>query len=169
MAKDPLAKYRKTGYEPAQTETTEGVAAVTPLPGIRPREYKAFTSESSRTPMLVIKQSTVKQPATELSYAYGYLTKIISDGYGFVFSLTFALPFPSGPAIVDIEGEGMGEMLEGIRRGTVASIQIFDPDRHLPTTEGDFDIEADCWRGPCVIKHISVTTKNSPDENTTRH
>ena len=167
MAEDPLGKWRKPGYKPAETKETGEVVA--PLSGIKPRDYKAFTSDSSRTSMLVIKQSTVKQPTPELSFAYGYLTKIISDGYGFYFSLTFALPFPSGPAVVEVRGEGMETMLEGIRRGTVASVQIFDPDRHLPTTEGDFDIEGDCWRGPCVIKHLSVTTKGSPEENTTKH
>jgi hypothetical protein len=168
MAEDPLAKWRKPGSVLTEQKESDGVVAVAPLTGIRPREYKAFTSEAG-IPLLLIKRGTVKQPATDLDLAYTYLTKIISDGYGFSFSLTFALPFPSGPAIVEIRGEGMGAMLEGIRRGTVASVQIFDPDRHLPAKEGDWDIEAHEWRGPCVIKHLAVTTRDSKDENTTTH
>ncbi len=169
MAEDPLAKWRKPGSGPVEQNETGGVLAVAPPTGIKRREYKGFTSEASRIPLLQIKRGTVKQPETDLDLPYGYLTKIISDGYGFSFSLTFALPFPSGPAIVEIRGEGMGLMLDGIRRGTVASVQIFDPDRHLPPKEGDWDVEAHEWRGPCVIKHLSVTTKDSPVEHTTQH
>jgi hypothetical protein len=70
---------------------------------------------------------------------------------------------------VEIRGEGLLPLLDGILSGTVKSVQLFDPDRFLPPKEGDFDIEGDEWRGPCVIKHISITERNSPDENTTKH
>ena len=169
MEKDPLAKWRKAGYQPAELEEVGSVTAVAPFGGIKPREYKAFVSDSSRLPMLLIKRGTVKQPKTDLTLPYGYLTKIISDGYGQVVSFTFVLPMSSSPTVVLFEGEGMEAMIDGIRRGAVSSVQIFDPDRHLPTPEGDFDIEAYEWRGPCVIKHISVTAKDSPAENTTKH
>lgn len=169
MTEDPLAKWRKPGYKPVNLEETGGVAAVAPLSGIRPREYKAFVSDGERAPMLLVKCSLVKKPAASQAFPYGYLTKVICDGYGFGFSLTFALPFPSGPAIVEIRGEGLLPLLDGILKGTVSSVQLFDPDRHLPTKEGDFNIEADAWEGPCVIKHISITEKDSPNENLTKH
>lgn len=166
---DPLAKWRRPGSKPVEGKETGGVLAVAPPSGIRPREYKAFVLDGSRTPMLLIKRGTVKQPETDLAFSYGYLTDVISDGYGFGFSFTFALPFPSGPAIVEIRGEGLLPLLDGILSGTVKRVQLFDPDRFLPPEEGAFDIEGDEWHGPCVIKHISITTKNSPDENTTKH
>jgi len=169
MPEDPLKKWRKPGSAPAEQKEKGGIASVAPLSGIKPREYKAFVSEGSRSPLLLIKRGTVKQPETDLGFSYGYLTKVISGGYGFGFSLTFALPFPSGPAIVEIRGEGLTPLLDGILKGTVSSVQLFDPDRFLPPKEGDFNIEADAWEGPCVIKHISVTEKDSPDENSTKH
>jgi hypothetical protein len=169
MAEDPLAKWRRPGSKPAEGKETGGVVAVAPPSGIRPREYKAFVSDASRTPMLLVKPSLVKKPEASQAFPYGYLTKVICDGYGFSISLTFALPFPSGPAVVEIRGEGLLPLLDGILNGTVKSVQLFDPDRFIPPKDGDFDIEADEWRGPCVIKHISITEKNSPAENTTKH
>ena len=144
-----------------------GVLAVAPPSGIRPREYKAFVTESERTPMLLVQTGLVKKPEADVAFSYGYLTKVISDGYGLAFSVVFALP--SGQAVVLFRGEGMRPLVDGILRGTVSSVQLFDPDRFLPTQEGDFDIEADAWNGPCVIKHISITDNNSPDFNTTKH
>lgn len=169
MAEDPLAKWRRPGSRPAEGKETGGVLAVAPPSGIRPREYKAFVSDAARTPMLLLKMGLVKKAEADLALSYGYLTKVISDGYGFGFSLTFALPFPSGPAVVEIRGEGLLPLLDGILNSTVKSVQLFDPDRFIPPKDGDFDIEADEWRGPCVIKHISITEKNSPVENTTKH
>jgi hypothetical protein len=169
MVEDPLAKWRRPGSAPAEQRESDGVLVVAPPTGIKPREYKAFTSAASRTPMLLVKRGTVKQPETDLAFPYGYLTKVISGGYGFGFSLTFATPFPSGPAIVEIRGEGLTPLLDGILEGTVKSVQVFDPDRFVPPKEGDWDVEAHEWRGPCVIKHLAVTTKNSPEENTTKH
>src|SRR5450755_262199 len=119
MSEDPLAKWRKPGSKPAEHKETGGVLAVAPPSGIKPREYKAFVSDASRSTMLLIKRGTVKQPETDLAFPLGYLTKVISDGYGFVFSLTFALPFPSGPAIVEFRGEGLKPLLDGILRATV--------------------------------------------------
>ena len=169
MEKDPLAKWRKPGSGPAEQNGSDEIAAETPPKRLRPREYKAFTSSGSRVPMLLIKRGTEKQPETDLAFPYSYLTKVISGGFGFGFSLTFATPFPSGPAVVEIRGEGLSALLEGILEGTVKSVQVFDPDLHLPPEEGDWDIEAHQWRGPCVIKHLSVTEKNSPDQNLTKH
>ena len=169
MATDPLAKWRKPGSGPVEQKETGGILAVAPPTGIRPREYKAFVSDGSRASLLLVKSSLVKKPEASHAYSYAYLTEVICDGYGFGFSLTFALPFPTGPVIVEIRGEGLLPLLDGILKGTVSSVQLYDPDRFLPPQEGDFDIEANEWKGPCVIKHISVTEKNSPDENTTKH
>jgi len=169
VQKDPLEKWRKPGTVAAEKKENAEIGADTPPKKVKLREYKAYTSSASRTSMLLIKRGTRKQPETDLAFAYGYLTKVISGGYGFGFSLTFALPFPSGPAIVEIRGEGLTPLLDGILEGTVKTVEAFDPDRFLATKEGDWDVEAHEWRGPCVIKHISITEKNSPDENTTKH
>jgi hypothetical protein len=48
--------------------------------------------------------------------------------------------------VVEIRGEGLTPLLDGISRGTVRSIQLFDPDHFLPPKEGEFDIEADTWQ-----------------------
>jgi hypothetical protein len=171
VEKDPLKKWEKTkpGAVPAEQKEAAEIIGDTPPKKLKPREYKAFTSAGSRQNMLLIKPGTKKIVEPDIAVPYGYLTKVISGGYGFGFSLTFALPFPSGPAIVEIRGEGLTPLLDGILEGTVKSLTVFDPDLHLPTKEGDWDIEAHEWRGPCVIKHLSITTKDSPHENTTKH
>jgi len=161
MAEDPIKKWRKPGE-------SGGAKSAAPLSGITPQEYKAFVSESSRCSMLLIKRGTVKEPKTDLALSYGYLTKTISGAGGLVISLTFVLP-ASGPTVVLLEGEGLGPLLDGILRGTVSSVEVFDPDRHLPTKEGDWDVQAYEWRGPCVVKHIGVSADNAPEENNTRH
>lgn len=161
MAEDPIKKWRK----PEENASAKSAA---PLSGIRPQEYKAFVSDESRSSMLLIKRGTVKDPKTDLALSYGYLTKTISGAGGLVISLTFALP-SSGPTVVLLEGEGLGPLLDGILRGTVSSVEVFDPDRHLPTKDGEWDAEAYQWRGPCVVKHIGVSADNAPEENNTRH
>ena len=120
--------------------------------------------------MLHIKRGTAKQPLTDLGFAYGHLTEVVSDAFGQqLVKLTFVLPMSAGPTIVLLRGEGVGPLLEGILSNTVKSVEIFDPDRHLPTKKGDWDTKAYKWAGPCVIKHISVNTVNSPDENISKH
>lgn len=169
MVEDSLAKWRRPGSKPVQSKETDGVVAVSPPPGIRLRPYKAFAADTMRVPMLMLKRGLVKKPEAEIALPYGYLNKITSDGYGFVFSMSFARPHPWGPVVVEIRGEGMSPLVDGILSGTIKSVQIFDPDRHLPTEGGDFNIEADAWEGPCVVKDISVTEKNSPVESATKH
>jgi hypothetical protein len=134
---------------------------------IKPREYTAFISAGGRTPFLLIKMGTRKQPIPDQALSYGYLTNVVSSGYGFNFALHFSLP--GGALVVDVRGEGMTPLLDGILEGTVKTLEVFDPDRFLPTKEGDWDIEAHEWRGPCVIKHLAVITNDSKDENTTKH
>ena len=70
---------------------------------------------------------------------------------------------------VTFRGEGMALLVDSILSGTVKSIQMFDPDRFLPPKDGDFDIEADEWRGPCVVKDITVTEQGDPLPNATKH
>lgn len=166
---DPLAKWRRPGSRQVQRKESDGELAVAPPSGIRPREYKAFVSDTARVPLLLLKRGLVKKAEADIAVPYGYLTKVISDGYGFGFSLTFSLPFPSAAMVVEIRGEGLTPLLDGILSGTVKSIQLFDPDRFLPLNEGDFDIEADEWRGVAVVKDMTVTDKASPAENTTKH
>ncbi len=159
----------RTRSRPVEGKETEGVLAVAPPCGIRPREYKAFVSGTVRVPLLLLRRGLVKKAEADIAVPYGYLTKVISDGYGFGFSLTFSLPFPSGAMVVEMRGEGLTPLLEGILSETVKSVQLFDPDRFLPPKEGEFDIEADEWRGCAVVREIAVTDKNTLAENTTRH
>lgn len=166
MADDPLAKWRRPGSPPVVPK--DGMA-VAPLSGIRPREYKAFLSDPSRVPMLRIRSSLVKKPEADIALPYAGLTKVTSDGYGFVFGLVFSVPFPVGAMTVKFRGEGMGPLVEGILSGTVKSVQLFDPDRFLPPKDGDFDIEADEWRGPCVVRDIALLEQGEPLPNTTKH
>ena len=166
MADDPLAKWRRPGSKPVQVRDEMAVA---PLSGIRPREYKAFVSDTSRVPMLRVRSSLVKKPEADIAVPYACLTKVTSDGYGFFFGLVFSLPFPVGAMTVKFRGEGMGALVEGILAGTIKNVQVFDPDRFLPPKDGDFDIEADEWRGPCVVKDISITEQGDPLPNTTKH
>jgi hypothetical protein len=161
---DPLAKYRRPG------EARQSVPPELSSSGIKLREYKAFATDA-RPSLLLLKRGLVRKPETDQAIPYGYLCNVISDGYGFGFSLTFALPFPAGPLVVELRGEGLTPLLEGILRGTVASVQMFDPERFLPPPEGTFDKEADEWRGVPMVREITVTDKNTPagSENTTRH
>jgi hypothetical protein len=162
---DPLARYRPSGAAVAVQR-----AAISPT-GIRLQPYKAFAAHSdSRSSLLQLKRSLVRKPQTSIAVPYAYLTKVISDGYGFVFSLTFSLPFPSNAMVVEIRGEGMTPLVDAILRGAATHVQIFDPERFLPLPEGDFDTEADEWKGEAVVKEISITDKNSLDvDNKTRH
>jgi hypothetical protein len=160
---DPLAKYRHPGaVAPAKR------LAVSPS-GITLREYSAFESDASRCSLLLLKRGLVRKAATELALPYGAITEVISDGYGFGFSLTFALPFPTKAMVVEVRGEGLTPLLDGILRGTVRIIQIFDPERFFPPPEGNFDKQADEWRGPAMVKELTVTDKNTPVESSTRH
>jgi hypothetical protein len=160
---DPLAKYRHPGAS-APVKSSAVSAS-----GIKLREYEAFETDASRASLLLLKRGLVKKPATELALPYNAIAEVISDGYGFGFSLTFSLPFPAGAMVVEIRGEGLTPLLDGILRGTVRSIQIFDPERFLPPKEGKFDKEADEWRGDAVVKELTVTDKNTPNESNTRH
>jgi hypothetical protein len=166
MADDPLAKWRKPGSKPA--EAADGIA-VAPLSGIRPREYKAYISEAARVPMLRIRSSLVKQPRADLILPYTSLIEVTSDGYGFFVGLIFSVPFPVGAMTVKLRGEGLTPLIEGIAAWTVKTVQLFDPDRFLPPNEGDFDAEADEWRGPCVVRDISITEQGEPLQSATKH
>ncbi len=166
MAEDPLAKWRRPGSKPVDTGDS---LAVAPLSGIRPREYRAFEQEKTRPMCLAFHPSLVRRPHAHIALPYAYFAGMTMDGYGFGFSITFAKPLPWGPVVVDVRGSGLNPLVNGILNGTVSSIQIFDPERHIPPNEGDFDIEADEWQGPCIVKEITFTTKNSSDESTTRH
>jgi hypothetical protein len=165
MSDDPLAKWRKDGPLP---ETKDGLA-VARVSGIRPREYKAFAADTVRSPHLQLRRGLIKRAEADISLNYAHLCETVSDGYGFGFSMTFARPLPWGPCVVEIRGEGLAPLLDGILNGTVKSIQLFDADRFLPPKEGDFDIEADEWRGPCVVKDITITEPGQTPQNTTRH
>ena len=160
---DPLALLRRPGASLAAKDAPVSTS------GIRLREYKAFVTDAGRCSHLLIKPSLVKKPETSRALPYSYLTNVVTDGYGFVFSLTFSLPFPSGPAIVDFRGEGMTPLMEGILRGSVSQVQIFDAEKFIAPADGDFDKEADEWRGGAVIREITITEKNSPDESSTKH
>jgi hypothetical protein len=153
----------------AKAKESDGVTVVASPSGIRPREYKAFVTDAGRISMLHIKSGLVKKPQADIAVPYSYLTKMTSDGYGFVFGLMFSLPSPVGAISVRFRGEGMGPLVDGILNGTVKSIQLFDPDRFLPPKEGDFDIEADEWRGPCVVKDIVILEQGDPLPNNTKH
>ena len=166
MAEDPLGKWRRPGSKP--TETGDAMA-VAPLSGIRPREYKAFVLETSRVPMLRIRSSLVKKPEADIALPYSGLVKVTSDGYGFGIGLIFSLPFPVGAVTVKFRGEGMMPLLEAIQSYTAKSVQLFDADRFVPPKEGDFDTESDEWRGPCVVKDISIIEQGEPLPNTTKH
>ena len=167
MARDTLEKWEKK--KPGSRPSDDDVSAVAPPKAIKLREYKAFISDGPRSPMLVIKRGTTKRPETDLFFSYGYLASGIADGpLGQVFSLTFVLPMTSGRTVVLFEGEGLGPLLDGILRGAVSSVQIFDPAIFLPTEPGDWDVEGYKWVGPCVVRDISVGTADSPI-NTTKH
>jgi hypothetical protein len=166
---DPIKKWRRAGYKPVAVKETDGVTAVAPPSGIRPREYRAFASETSRMPMLRLKSSLVKKPEADIALPYACLNKVTSDGYGFVCGLIFSVPFPVGALIVRFRGEGMGPLVDAILRGVVTTVQIFDPDRFIVPQEGEFDVEADEWRGPCVVRDISITEQGAPLPNTTKH
>ena len=160
---DPLASYRRPG---ASLPTKDAVISSS---GIRLREYKAFVIDATRCSHLLIKRSLVKKPETSRALPYSYLTNIVTDGYGFYFSLTFSLPFPSGPTIVEFRGEGMTPLMEGILRSSVSHVQIFDAEKFIAPSEGDFDKQADEWRGATVVREITITEKNSPEESSTKH
>ncbi len=160
---DPLAKYRYPGAAPPAKRVAVSQS------GIKLREYNAFETDASRCSLLLLKRGLVRKAETELALPYSAITEVISDGYGFGFSLTFALPFPTKAMVVEIRGEGLTPLLDGILRGTVRSVRIFDPERFLPPPEGDFDKEADEWRGAAVVKELTVTDKNTPTQSTTRH
>jgi hypothetical protein len=166
MTDDPLAKWRKPGSK--AVEAADGIA-VAPLSGIRPREYKAQVSEASRVPMLRIRSSLVKVPKADLILPYASLVEVTSDGYGFFFGLIFSLPFPVGAVTIKFRGEGLNPLIEGIASWSVKTVQLFDPDRFLPPKEGDFDAEADEWRGPCVVRDISITEQGEPLRSATKH
>jgi len=169
MTDDPLAKWRRPGSKPVQGKESDGVVAVAPPSGIRPREYKAFVADTVRVPMLLLKCGLVKKAEPDIALPYASITKITSDGYGFVFGLTFSLPFPVGAMSVRFRGEGMAPLFDAIVSGTAKSVQLFDPDRFLPPKEGDFDIEADEWRGPCVVRDIAILEQGEPLPNNTKH
>jgi hypothetical protein len=161
---DPLAKYRRPGSKAPVKEFLVSSS------GIKLREYKAFTSDSSRSPLLLLKPGLVKKPVADLALPYS-LTRVVSDGFGFCFTLTFAVPFPSGPVIVAFAGEGMTPVLDAILRGVATQVQVFDPEKFIPPAPGDWDKLAHEWRGPAVVKEITITDKNTPTENesTTKH
>jgi hypothetical protein len=163
MTDDPLAKWRRPGdvlvKEPDATATADG--------SIKRGTYKAFAEDTARVPLLVLKSGLVKLPKTDKAFPYACISKVISDGYGFFFSLVFNLA--SGKVVVEFTGEGMGPLLDAIGRGTVTKVQIFDPDRFLPPAPGAFNAEADEWRGATVVHDINITDRFSPGENTTRH
>src|ERR1700733_8465850 len=96
MTDDPLAKWRRPGAKPAQGKESDGVLAVAPPSGIRPREYKAFVSDTARVPMLLLKCGLVKKAEPDIALPYASITKVTSDGYGFVFGVILSLPFPVG-------------------------------------------------------------------------
>jgi hypothetical protein len=166
MVNDPLAKWRHPGAKPIELRDE---MAVVPLSGIKPREYKAFVSETSRVPMLRIRSSLVKKPEADIALPYAALTKVTSDGYGFSLGLIYSLPFPVGAVTVKLRGEGMGPLIDGILAGTVRSVQLFDADCFVAPKEGDFDIEANEWRGPCVVRDICLTEQGGEKENATKH
>src|SRR5580704_8148783 len=127
MTDDPLAKWRRPGSKPVQGKESDGVVAVAPPSGIRPRAYKAYVADAGRVPMLRIRSSLLKKPEADIALPYGYLTKVTSDGYGFVFGLIFSLPFPVGALRVTFRGEGMAPLVDAILSGTVKSVELFDP------------------------------------------
>jgi hypothetical protein len=169
MTDDPLAKWRRPGSKPVQLKESDGVVAVAPLSGIRPREYKAFVADAGRVPLLLLKCGLVKKAEPDIALPYTSITKVTSDGYGFVFGVIYSLPFPVGAISVTFRGEGMAPLVDAIISGTVRSVQLFDPDRFLSPKEGDFDIEADEWRGPCVVRDIAVLEQGDPLLNTKKH
>jgi hypothetical protein len=160
---DLLAAYRAPGAsKPVKP------SPVSPS-GIRLREYKAFVTESSRSSHLLIKRSLLKKPETVRALPYSALTNVVTDGYGFVFSLTFSLPLPFGTVTIDFRGEGMTPLVDAILRGTATEVQLFDPEKFIAPAEGDFDREADEWQGATVVKEITIADKHSGEEPTTRH
>jgi hypothetical protein len=169
MIDDPLKQWRRPGSMPAKAKESDGVTAVAPPSGIRPREYKAFVTDAGRVSMLRIRSSLVKKPEADIAVPYSYLTKLTSDGYGFVFGLMFSLPSPVGAISVRFRGEGMRPLVDGILNGTVKSVEVFDPDLFLPPHAGDWDIEAHEWRGPCVVKDIVILEQGDPLPNNTKH
>jgi hypothetical protein len=158
---DRLAKFRKS----AATVRT----AATSVYDIRLRPYRAFAEQESRAAYLLLKGGLIKKAQSDFGLPYGYLTKFISDGYGFCFSLTYALPAPSGPMVIEIRGEGLTPLLESILRGTAREVQIFDPHRFEAPPEGTFDKTEDAWQGVPVVREILVTDKNSEVQPDTRH
>ena len=150
MDNDPLAQFRRLGQRGPVRPAAGSVDA------IKLREYKAFKADEASTPaLLLIKKMIIKNgPAADRALSYGYLTDVISDGYGFVFSLTFCLPFP-GPLVVGFTGEGMGPVLDAILKRSVVEVQVFDPDRFSAPPEGNFDVAADAWRGVPIIREIT--------------
>lgn len=145
---DPLAQWRHAGSHPASAEKNSGPRT------IRLREYKAFVADSERQAFLRICRGTVKNPESTRSYPAGYLNQIIDDDYGFTFTLIYNLPL-EGPLAIQFIGEGLTCVVDAILRGYAREVQIFDPDRFIAPPEGDFDIEADAWRGGPVIKDIT--------------
>ena len=137
--------------------------------GIRLREYKAFAVDASRCSHLLVHRGVVRKPETSRALPYSYLTNVVSDGYGFYFSINYSLPFPSGPTIVEFRGEGMTPLLEAILHSSVSHVQVFDAEKFICLPEGDFDKEADEWRGATVVREITITEKNSPEESSTKH
>jgi hypothetical protein len=129
----------------------------------------AFVTDAGRVPMLLLKCGLVKKAEPDIALPYSGITKVTSDGYGFVFGLMFSLPFPVGAMSVTFRGEGMAPLIEGIVSGTVKSVQLFDADRFQCPKEGEFDIEADEWRGPCVVRDIAILEQGDPVPNTQKH
>src|SRR5579862_4633306 len=156
MTVDPLAKWRHPGAGPAKVKESHGIAVVAPPSGIQLREYKAFLTDAGYPRLLQIRSSLIKKPEADIAYPYSGITEITSDGYGFVLGIIFSLPFPIGSVSVTFRGEGMAPLVDAILNGSVKKIEVFDPDRHVPCEEGKFEIEADQWRGPCVIRDIAV-------------
>jgi len=160
---DPLVPYRRPG------SSLPGKDAMRSSSGIKLREYRAFVADSVRSPLLYLRRGLVKHPLTARAFSYGDLRSIVSDEYGFFFSLTFSLAFPDGNVTVEFGGEGMNPLLDGIRRNVVSEVQIFDPEKFLPPEKGDFDADAYEWRGPVIVKELNFVDKSTPHENTSRH
>lgn len=142
---DVLDKWQRRGSVPVSPKPS-GVA------GQSLARYDALKKSENYPARLLFKCGP---RAVDVAFPYGYIAEITTDTWSQI-SVCFALPAWPGPRLVVIRGECLGPVAEAVIAGTAASVEVFDPAKHIDPDEGI-----------AIIREIEVVERRpEPGENT---
>jgi hypothetical protein len=148
MAESTLDKWMRPGSQPvAPTKTADAAPS-------KPARYEAMKKSEDYPTRLLFKCGP---RAVDVALPYAYLAEITTDTWSQI-SLCFTLPPWPGPRLVLIRGECLGTVADAIIAGTAATVEMFDPVKHIDPDEGI-----------AIIREIEVIDRRPEPGEKTHH